>query len=535
MSNLKILKNPCPPGCIPRSQIGLKLRETHYILGKDDSESTTEYRYEYNPKKAEKFNRQLNQNRVNFLRNSHFLLGNDPLNYKTSSQEQSEAIPTKIYLNTDGNINENTQNLQKSHFTLGNDNNDFKTKYNIDYYKKVPLLSKKNKNKSEYEMIADKLKETHITPISQEINYDTEFSSKYRIPDPIGLKKNKTSLTLDPSALQESHIKFGKNETPWISTYKYFLTPKKADKNKRYISNDKLQESHISLSKDKIRDYKTEMMAEYVEFPLNLRRANNFNNELKNNLRKEHFTFGNEDNANKISSNRIDFQDPRTNKSYLPKLIKQIDPQRFRRSNWTISNGDERNFFKSTYDQMMTPKKPEIFKRNEVNTYKSSIKIGGNANPNDFLSEYQKKFIKKFNLNDNRKDKKLMETIANIRRSHFNFGDNKNDYMTTHDESYKYNPKLAEAGRGKLNSELRNNLMSSHYQIGAGNDMEKMTSNRRDYRGYPGYIHNKSVQPDNSSHIFKGTQNIFEGETIYMSDFTEKPLPDPDENVPNFL
>ena len=52
MSQLKSLKNPCPPGCIPRSQMGLKLRETHYILGKDDSESTTEYRYEYNPKKV---------------------------------------------------------------------------------------------------------------------------------------------------------------------------------------------------------------------------------------------------------------------------------------------------------------------------------------------------------------------------------------------------------------------------------------------------------------------------------------------------
>ena len=32
-------------------------------------------------------------------------------------------------------------------------------------------------------------------------------------------------------------------------------------------------------------------MDEYVEFPLNLRSTNNFNNELKNNLRKEHFIF----------------------------------------------------------------------------------------------------------------------------------------------------------------------------------------------------------------------------------------------------
>ena len=45
-------KHPCPPGCVPRSEVGLRLRETHYILGKDDPEYMSEYRYEYYPKKS---------------------------------------------------------------------------------------------------------------------------------------------------------------------------------------------------------------------------------------------------------------------------------------------------------------------------------------------------------------------------------------------------------------------------------------------------------------------------------------------------
>ena len=80
-------KNPCPPGCGSRKEIGLRLRQTHYILGKDDPNYMSEYRYEYNPKKAGLDH--LNANRGIFLRNSHFMLGNTPVNYQTSSQAQS--------------------------------------------------------------------------------------------------------------------------------------------------------------------------------------------------------------------------------------------------------------------------------------------------------------------------------------------------------------------------------------------------------------------------------------------------------------
>ena len=531
-------KKPCPPGCGSSAERGLLLRQTHYILGKDDPNFISEYKYEYNPKKVDLKDGMLNENRGIFLRNSHFLLGNTPLDYQTSSQVQSETIPTKIRFNTDSEFEENKKNLQRSHFILGNQNNDFITKYSSDYYDKNPLIN--DKNKKDLEIISNKLKETHIGTESNEVNYETETQDKYRKPNItiLDLKKNKNQLKINTTALQESHLSLGNHDIPWISNNRYNFTPKKQLENKRYVSTDKLKESHITFSKEKDgRNFKSETMDSYREQPLDFNK-NNINLNINNNLRKEHFIFGNQDSPNnRISTNRIDYQAPQFNKNYIPKLFNEVDSQKYRKSNWTISNGDGRDFFKSTYNQMMTPKKPEISKKNEVKTFKSSIKIG-NTNSNDFLSEYKNKYNEnklKNRLNNSYEDQKLMETIANIRKSHFDFGDNKNDYNTTNGETYLYDPKLAKEGRGKLNEKLKNNLMSSHYELGMGHDMEKMTSNRRDFRNYPGYIPNKKAEADNTDHIFTRNRNVFEGESIYMSDYTEKPLPCPGENIPNYL
>ena len=54
---------------------GLKLRQTHYILGKDDTNYLSEYNKEYIPKKTSGLE---NNNRGTYLRNSHFILGNTP-------------------------------------------------------------------------------------------------------------------------------------------------------------------------------------------------------------------------------------------------------------------------------------------------------------------------------------------------------------------------------------------------------------------------------------------------------------------------
>ena len=64
---------------------GLKLRQTHYILGRDDPNYISEYTEEYIPKKSTVLD---NHQRGLYLRNSNFVLGNTPLNYETSLDAQ---------------------------------------------------------------------------------------------------------------------------------------------------------------------------------------------------------------------------------------------------------------------------------------------------------------------------------------------------------------------------------------------------------------------------------------------------------------
>ena len=71
---------------------GLKLRQTHYILGKDNPNYLSEYNNEYVPKKSSVLD---NNHLGRYLRNSNFVLGNTPLNYETSQEAQSASIPKK--------------------------------------------------------------------------------------------------------------------------------------------------------------------------------------------------------------------------------------------------------------------------------------------------------------------------------------------------------------------------------------------------------------------------------------------------------
>ena len=512
---------------------GLKLRQTHYILGKDDTNYLSEYNKEYIPKKTSGLE---NSNRGTYLRNSHFILGNTPINYETSLESQSASIPKKIQFKFDENL-ENKIKLQKTNFILGNQKNDYVTKYSSEYFDKMALLRAKNR-KNEFELISNKLKETHVAPLSTQILYESEAQSKYKKP----IISDKNQIKLNTAALQESHLSLGRHNVPWISSSRYFLTPKKNIDldNNRYNSSLKLRESNITFSQDKgLSNFRTENMDSYTKIPPGFEQ-NKMDIDLKNNLRKEHFNFGNEDNPNnRISLNQINFRDPKSYKNYQPINHKnKIDINKYRRSNWTISNGDERDFFKSSYGLTMTPKKPETKEKKEINTYKSNVIIGGEAKKDGYVSEYRKNYPDGklgINLKSLSQDKKLFDTINNIRKSHFVLGESKNDYFTTSSNAYKYDPVLAKEGRGKLNDLLKNNLRCSHYELGMGNEREKFTSNRRDYISYPNFKPEKKIEKNNESNVFHRNRNFFEGESIYMSDFTEKPIPNPDDNLPDYL
>ena len=89
----------------------------------------------------------------------------------------------------------------------------------------------------------------------------------------------------------------------------------------------------------------------YYPIPLNYEQ-NKIDINLKSNLRKGHFSFYNEDNPNKrISLNQINYIDPKLCLNYSPINYKtNIDINKYKRNNWTISNGDEKIFLNHHMD-----------------------------------------------------------------------------------------------------------------------------------------------------------------------------------------
>ena len=396
----------------------------------------------------------------------------------------------------------------------------------MDYYKKIPQSSLQF-----YDAISHNLQKTHIYPGSEKVIYETETSDKYKKPDINynDFANNKNQILINTAELQKSHLDLGSNGAPWISTNRYHFTPKKNLENKRYNMGRKLQTSNIGFNKED-RNFKSEAMEEFVEkSPL----KNDIDKMIiMDNSRRNHFDIGSDKDSlsNANTANRLDYQDPRLNKNYQPTIKEKVSPEKYRKSNWTISNGDERDFFKSTYDQMMTPKQVVENKPVESTTFKSSIKIGSdNCDKNDFQSEYKRNFEEKKTSQNQKDADEINEVIYNIKNSHFKLGEGKNSYDTTTGEAFKYDKENAKNGRGQLDPNLKRELMSSHYELGVDNKRETMTSNRRDYVDYKLKHVNKSYAGNNTvSSVNFGNErlhNKFNAETIYMSDYTEKPLP----------
>ena len=103
-------------------------------------------------------------------------------------------------------------------------------------------------------------------------------------------------------------------------------------------------------------------------------------------------------------------------------------------------------------------------------------------------------------------------------------------------EDYRYNPNDAKNAFNPLNQEARLNLRGTHYQLGDSNEMEKDTTNRRDYIAYPPHnIEIASGRRNYESKIMQNANGKFDGKTIYTTDYTKKPFPREDENLELYL
>ena len=127
----------------------------------------------------------------------------------------------------------------------------------------------------------------------------------------------------------------------------------------------------------------------------------------------------------------------------------------------------------------------------------------------------------------------------NIRKfnknSHLEIGKGQGDYNTTMNDYYKYNPNDAKSAYNPMDPQARINLRGTHYQLGDNNEMEKETSNRRDYRAFPLSDMERITSGKRNLESMKRNGGKFDGNTTYLTDYTKKPLPREDEEIDIYL
>ena len=467
------------------------------------------------------------------------MLGNTPINYQTSSQAQSELIPEKgRYDNrlTD----EMKQKLQRSQFTLGSSKNDFSTDYNLEYYDKSSLNNKANGN--ELKAIREKLRGSNYDMGNDKLTYISENAGKYTKPvlNLDELKQNKKQTEENTKNLRSGHFDLGTDNILWNSTNRDQYTPKKIDNN-RYNSelSNLIRKGNFEKSEEN-RDFKSETKDSYNKKPLE---NNRVSEEFRNNLRRNHFDIGDNNANNDMNTvNRVDYKDPRLDKNYSYGAI-PLDPNKFRSSQWSINGGSDGNYFNTTYSRTMTPKKllPQDLSNNA--NLKTSIQIGDKKmSPEDYQSVYNNNYGNK-NLMDgnyyiNNNDKNIADNIKNFnKKSQIEILKGKEgEFNTTMNEYYKYNPNDAKNAFNPIDLKARLNLRGTHYQLGDNNEMEKETSNRRDYRAYPlNNIERITSGKRNLESMNMGNDNVFDAATIYQTDYTKKPLPREDNEIDMYL
>ena len=444
------------------------------------------------------------------LRQSHFKLGDDPNLYQTTLMAQSDGIenagPCKSALDEEAK-----NNLRKSHFVIGNFDPEYNTKYRSEYYDKSSMIPRDN---LDTKLIERRLRSQNYNFGNEKTDYLTEMASKYTKPiiDP----KNRLKQSVSTSDLQQSHYVFGTQGANWNTTHRVSYTPKKADVE---LQHKNLIKTNFILG-DEEPTLKSVNQEVYVRHPLV---SNPLNKELIEDLRSHHFDFG-KDNIPMNTVNNIAYQNPGRIQSAAPKLDSQI----LRQSHWSLGDKTQEppDLYLSTYAKAMTPKKADLGPKKENNTFQSAFSITGTG-PMDYLTNYRVNYIPKEVSKDD-----LSDMIKQIRNSHFDLGEMKNDYGTTMSNSYQYDPISAKNAMSPLDRELINDLRATHYKLG-DEPLVGQTTHRRDYVPYDV----SGVQIGKNPKLYGSNfglgdlnNNKFDGKTIYMTDYIPKPIPIDSEN-----
>lgn len=403
--------------------------------------------------------------------------------------------------------------LRKSHFIFGNNDPSYKTTSQQTFYDKTKMHNVLN---VDFKGVERGLRATNYVLGDDRPDYVSETQDKFRIPK----ETDRVGQKVSTAQLQQSHYVFGNCTDPWVTTQQVSFGPKKVEQ-KYYTKN--LTKTNFILG-DAEPTLKSVNQETFVKHPLI---SNQANKELANDLRRHHFNFGNENFGEQLQTTNLQaYQDPKLNNA--ANSIKKLDPQFLRESHWSIGSDQAPNKeqYQTTYAKAMGPKIPIPNPRAKNNSFYSSINMNCNgpiSYATESLSNYRP-YINKINPDD---IKTIKETVKNIKNSHFELGNMKNDYGTTSHNAYQFDPKMAGCARSTLDNKLINDLRATHYKLGYM-DTINQTTNRASY--VP--IKNVGVVRANEPHLqqnhfsFSSVGNaIQDGKTIYMTDYVKKPLP----------
>jgi len=487
-----------------RKQLARELRSSHFNLGHDDiSKINSEYIEEYRKWPIEidgDYGSKLG------LKKSHFILGTDSMKDPYKSLYKRDHVKFDKIAASTLDV-ETLKDLRRHHFELGNHQGFPKSEAQENF---VPLqLPKETRDELSQVMQRNKLESLHFP---DKTNY---FSSVYNEKHNKNIDPNNPAKTHDRTELkkhlqelQSSHITLGSELDDYGTSMRNAFTNKHGQYERAAPPMD-LMKTHF-IPGDDIPPTESLYKHYHKQFPIEVTKLNE---ELKKDLRAHHFKFGDKD-VNYESTAAGSFKEPGV-ENYKEK---EMNPLLYKNH---FVMGDSKPNYQTSYNVSH----PEYNERapnrhNDTKRDRSSNIVLGYAQP-EIKSEAQSQFVPFVGA----KKAQLEESLAkDLRQSHFRFDGPMNYESYSHamhkdvlDEAKAINP------RG-VNKELADDLRRNHFEYGMERNDFK-TSQRDAYKGLGGkssVLERELANDLRRNHFDVGNPGPFWKDTTYRVNFTWK-------------
>ena len=426
-----------------------------------------------------------NPNNPQIIRKSNLSFGDNIGEYVSTYQRN--MTPKK-------GINSYAVNIPKSELILGQSDIDFRTKYNIEYYDKSSIPQS-----NDLKEIQLKMRKDQTVLGGEERQFITEHAAEYTMKE--------ADRNLKPQIKREHEGLIGYQDLDWNTTYRTTHTPKKGEEDQKLKIN--MQKSSVEIGKGKF-EGQTQYTDDYIKYssryPINLAHLQS------DRRRMNQFEIG-EGGIEGESVTKKDYQNPYNNPNYKSQNINYVSQ---RKSNLNLGDKNLEGEYQTTYQRHMTPKKSistYVVNRNQRSSFDKNL-------PGEYITHYQENYIPKEFNNNIRGDFKIKKD------SQFNFGNAKLDYKSVTMNDYKYNElKAREANNPIDNNNLLLKLKKGQYEINEGPFYDKTT-----YKEYHlPFNQLNQLEKEKQGKIFSKVgdnynRGKFEGQTMYSTDFVQKPL-----------